>query len=147
MSILKKFVSKSLDAISSAGTAFFTAPDSAFSRTVAGNQTIEDGLQEIVAHFQPLLPKHYKDGITTVVKVEACGHVFTYHYVVDTDWTGPLLDEHIEATTRGNCNPKGGVWPYIKKGAHIEHSYTNRNGQFMGSFGVTLADCSKCRDT
>ncbi|UWQ07465.1 hypothetical protein K3X41_11800 [Aliiroseovarius crassostreae] len=135
-----KFI-KTLFALISVGASFSAATTNAYADAKESDQSLEDELLEIVAYFQPLLPKRYKDGTTTVVKVEARGHVFTYHYVLDTDWAGPLLDDQIAATTRGICNPKGGVWPYIKKGAHIEHSYTNRNGQFLGSFGVNLSNC------
>ncbi|NRP13788.1 hypothetical protein XMM379_002265 [Aliiroseovarius sp. xm-m-379] len=132
---------KILCAFTSAGASFFAAITNAYADTKESGQSLEDELLEIVAYFQPLLPKHYKDGTTTAVKVEARGHVFTYHYVLDTDRAGPLSDEQIATVTGRSCDPSSGAWPYIKKGANIEHSYTNRNGQFLGSFGVNLSNC------
>lgn len=104
---------------------------------------LEAVLQEIVAHFEPFLPKLYQDGTTTLLRVEADAHRFSYFYELDTDWTGPLRDSDILSTTLGNCDPAGGVWPIIKRGAHVRHSYINRDGHFIGSFTVKPSDCDQ----
>lgn len=112
------------------------------SNVEVSNPSLEMSLKQIVSEFEPILPKLYKDGTTTLVAVKAGGRTFTYNYELDTDWMGPITKGNIETTRRSSCNRASGVRPFIDLGARIEHSYVNRDGHFLGSFFVELSDCA-----
>lgn len=98
-------------------------------------------IDQLVEQFEGALPKKYSDGFTTLVAVGSTEDTFIYNYQVDTDFLGPIPEESISLVTSGNCDPTGGVRKFLDAGIRLEHSYINRNEEFIGTFYVVKGDC------